>query len=195
MLQNRVYWPGLRDDVRHYLRTSSRNPSSRVMYCLPGTKVPVSAKSTHGTCRRGSPDGSCCHGLVGYVGDHGEGKSVRSGNGGLFLQMDGSVPLPDKTALTVADAFFQQIVCRFGMPIVIHLDQGREFENKIMQELCIMRGSHKTKTTPYHPESDGMVEHFNRTLLMILAMFAGENRDDWDDLLPSVMMAYRSSVH
>ena len=40
-----------------------------------------------------------------------------------------------------------------------------------------------------------MVERFNRTLLMMLAMFAGKNRDDWDDLLPAVMMAYRSSVH
>ena len=40
-----------------------------------------------------------------------------------------------------------------------------------------------------------MVERFNRTSLMMLAMFAGENRDDWDDLLPGVMMAYRSSVH
>ena len=39
------------------------------------------------------------------------------------------------------------------------------------------------------------MECFNRTLLMMLAMFAGENRDDWDDLLPAVMMAYRSSVH
>ena len=46
-----------------------------------------------------------------------------------------------------------------------------------------------------HPESDGMVERFNRTLPMMLAMFAGKNRDDWDDLLPAVMMAYRSSVH
>ena len=81
------------------------------------------------------------------------------------------------------------------MPAVIHSDQGREFENKILQELCLLGGSHKTKTTPYHPESDGMVERFNRTLLMMLAMFAGKNRDDWDDLLPAVMMAYRSSVH
>ena len=96
---------------------------------------------------------------------------------------------------SVADAFFTQVVCHFGMPIVIHSDQGREFENKIMQELCILCGSHKTRTTLYHPESDGMVERFNRTLLMMLAMFAGNNRDDWDDLLPAVMTAYRSSVH
>ena len=104
-------------------------------------------------------------------------------------------PLPDKTALSVADAFFQYIVCRFGMPSVIHSDQGQEFENKVMQELCLLCGAHKTRTTPYHPESDGLVERFNRTLLMMLAMFAGENKDDWDDLLPAVMIAYRSSVH
>ena len=77
----------------------------------------------------------------------------------------------------------------------IHSDQGREFANKVMHELCIVGGSHKTKTTPYHQESDGLVERFNRTLLMMLAMFAGEHKDDWDDLLPQVMMAYRSSVH
>ena len=48
--------------------------------------------------------------------------------------------------------------------------------------------------TPYHPASDGLVERFNRTLFMLLAMFVGEHRDAWDDLLPAVMMAYRSSV-
>ena len=103
--------------------------------------------------------------------------------------------LSDKTAISVADAFFSNIVCRFGMPSVIHSDQGREFENKVMHELCLLGGSHKTKTTPYHPECDGLVERFNRTLLLMLAMFPSENKDDWDDLLPAVMMAYRSSVH
>ena len=112
-----------------------------------------------------------------------------------FSRWTEACPLPDKTAHSVADAFFNQVVCRFGMPIVIDSDQGREFENKIMQELCILCGSHKTRTTPYHPESDGLVERFNRTLLMMLAMFAGKNREDWDDLLPAVMMVYRSSIH
>ena len=101
--------------------------------------------------------------------------------------------LPNKMALAVADAFFQLIVCRFGIPAVIHSDQGLEFENNLMQELCLLCGAHKTRTTPYRPASDGLVEWFNTTLLMMLAMFAGENRDDWDDLLLAVMMAYLSS--
>ena len=90
-----------------------------------------------------------------------------------FLRWTEACPLPNKMALAVADAFFQQIVCRFGMPAVIHSDQGREFENNLMQELCLLCGAHKTRTTPYHPASDGLVERFNRTLLMMLAMFAG----------------------
>ena len=61
--------------------------------------------------------------------------------------MDGACPLPDKTAISVVDAFFSNIVCRFGMPSVIPSDQGREFENKVIHELCLLGGSHKTKTT------------------------------------------------
>ena len=64
-------------------------------------------------------------------------------------------------------------------------------KTKLMHELCILGGEHKTKTIPYHPESDGLVERFNRTLLM----FAGEHKDDWDDLLPRASMNLRASAH
>ena len=59
------------------------------------------------------------------------------------------------------------------MPAVIHSDQGCEFENHLMQELCLLLGAHKTCMTPYHAASDGLVEQFNRTLLMMQSMFAG----------------------
>ena len=81
------------------------------------------------------------------------------------------------------------------MTAVIYLDQGREFENNMMQELCFLGGSHKTRTTPYDLTSDGLVERFNRTLLMMLAMFAVEHLDDWEYLLPAVMMVYHLSIH
>ena len=101
-------------------------------------------------------------------------------------------------AVAAAGVFFHLIICRFGMPPIIHSDQGREFEDHLMQELCLLLGASKTQTTPYHTASDGLVERFNRKLLMMLAMFAGGGGghcDDWDDLLPTVMMVYRLSVY
>ena len=53
----------------------------------------------------------------------------------------------------------------------------------------------KTKTTPYHPHSDGLVERFNRTLLAMLAMFVSREHDNWDDLLPFMMLAYNTTVY
>ena len=69
------------------------------------------------------------------------------------------------------------------MPLVIHSDQGREFENGLMKSLCTLLGCTKTMTSPYRPESGGMIERFNRTCLMMLSMFVNDRRDNWDELL------------
>ena len=81
------------------------------------------------------------------------------------------------------------------MPLVIHSDQGREFENGLMKSLCALMGCTKTRTAPYHLESDGMIERFNRTCLMMFSMFVNDRRNNWNELLPYVMHAYRMRVH
>ena len=53
----------------------------------------------------------------------------------------------------------------------------------------------KTRTTAYHPQSDGLVERMNRTLLMMLSIRAQEGEERWDEFLSELMMAYRASVH
>ena len=77
----------------------------------------------------------------------------------------------------------------------IHTDQGREFESRLFQHLCEALGADKTRTTPYHPQSDGMMERQNRTIQQMLSAYVNEKRDDWGDHLDLIMMAYRSSVH
>ena len=103
--------------------------------------------------------------------------------------------MKNKCADTVADILVENIILRFGMPLVIHSDQGREFENGLMKSLCALLGCTKTRTAPYHPESDSMIERFNRTCLMMLSMFVNDRRDNWHELLPFIMHAYRTSVH
>ena len=55
-------------------------------------------------------------------------------------------------------------------------------------------GMEKTRTTPYHPQSDGLVERMNETLLMMLSIRAQEEKR-WDEFLPELLMAYRATVH
>ena len=87
-----------------------------------------------------------------------------------------------------------EFICRFGVPKVIHTDQGTEFQSALFQQLCELLQCKKTRTTPYHPQSDGLVERQNRTILAMLSAVVNENLDDWDDHLPYIMSAYRSSV-
>ena len=84
---------------------------------------------------------------------------------------------------------------RYGFPLFLHSDQGKEFDNVMIHQLSELLGTVKTKTTPYHPRSDGLVERFNRTLLAMLAMFVSQEHDNWDDLLPFMMLAYNTTVH
>ena len=65
----------------------------------------------------------------------------------------------------------------------------------MVHKLSELLGTVKTKTTPYYPRSDGLVERFNRTLLAMLAMFVSCEHDNWDDLLPFMMLAYNTTVH
>ena len=112
-----------------------------------------------------------------------------------FTKYTEAYPLKDKTARSVADALMDIWLPRYGFPLFLHSDQGKEFDNVMIHKLSELLGTVKTKTTPYHPRSDGLVERFNRTLLAMLAMFVSQEHDNWDDLLPFMMLAYNTTVH
>ena len=86
-------------------------------------------------------------------------------HGGYFTKWAETYPVPDHTALTVADKIVDEFKSRFRVPLEIHTDQGREFESQLLSRLCETLQIMKTRTCPYRPQSDGLVERFNRTLL------------------------------
>ncbi|XP_056157718.1 uncharacterized protein LOC130132152 [Lampris incognitus] len=71
-------------------------------------------------------------------------------------------PIPEQTAEITAQKLLQEFLSRFGVPLEIHTDQGRNFESALFRELCELLQVAKTRTTPYHPASNGQVERFNR---------------------------------
>ncbi|GFW99814.1 retrovirus-related Pol polyprotein from transposon 412 [Trichonephila clavipes] len=104
-------------------------------------------------------------------------------------------PIPDQGAPTVAEAVVQHWISRYGVPLQLHSDQGRNFVSAVLKGVCELLGIDKTKTTPLHPQSDGMVERFNRTILNNLSLMVSKNQQDWDQKVPLFLLAYRSAVH
>ncbi|MCG8033054.1 MAG: DDE-type integrase/transposase/recombinase, partial [Candidatus Thiodiazotropha taylori] len=104
-------------------------------------------------------------------------------------------PMTNMEAGTVAKIMVEEVVTKFGIPNKIHSDQGRQFESALFKEMCTILQIEKTRTTAYHPQSDGMVERFNRTLASMVSMFVDENHSDWDELLPYMTMAYRATAN
>ena len=112
-----------------------------------------------------------------------------------FTKYTEAYALTSKSTQEVAEVLVSQWFCRYGVCRQLHSDQGGEFTSKLIARICRLLNVDKTKTTPYRPSSDGLVERANRTVQTMLRAYVNANRDDWDDALPFVMMAYRSTEH
>ena len=123
-----------------------------------------------------------------------------SGNRYVLVAMDyftkwpEAYAVPDQSAATTAERLVEEMFARFGVPAELHSDQGRNFESQVFGEVCRRLGVHKTRTTPLHPQSDGLVERFNRTLATQLAILTSQHQRDWDRHLPLVLWSYRTAV-
>ena len=115
--------------------------------------------------------------------------------GDHFTKWMEAYPIPDHTPDTVATYLVTEFICRFGIPLQIHIDQGREFESALFREMCEILEIDKTRTSIWRPQSDGMVERFNHTLQTMLKQVVDEDQEYWDAYIPMLCMAYRSSVH
>ncbi|GBN81999.1 Retrovirus-related Pol polyprotein from transposon 412 [Araneus ventricosus] len=112
-----------------------------------------------------------------------------------FTKWPEAIPIPDQEASTVAEELVQSWISCYGVPMILHSDQGTNFNSALFTKLCELLGILKTRMTALHPESDGMVERFNRTILYHLSLFVSRNQTDWDTHLPLFLLAYRSAEH
>ncbi|KAI4879913.1 hypothetical protein NFI96_003643 [Prochilodus magdalenae] len=84
-----------------------------------------------------------------------------------------------------------ELISRVGIPREILTDQGTNFTSKFMKNVSSLLGIKGIHTTPYHPQTDGLTERFNKTLKQTLRKLANSNGTDWDTWLPYVLFAYR----
>jgi transposase InsO family protein len=110
-----------------------------------------------------------------------------------FTRWPEAVPIQDMTAETVARIVYEHWICRFGAPIHITTDQGRQFESDLFTSLLRFLGIKRSRTTAYHPQCNGLIERAHRSLKASLTARMAENTS-WLEELPTVLLGLRAAI-
>ena len=103
-------------------------------------------------------------------------------------------PLKSKNADEVAHAFLNNLILPFTTPNTILTDNGLEFANKVIANICQYYSIKQSFISPYHPSSNGLVERVNRTVLSVLRHVTEQLDANWEDWLPSVASCINGSI-
>lgn len=178
----RFYWPGLYTEVQEYCRTcpkcqvtSRRKTSPYPLQPLPVIEVPFTRIAMD---------------IVGPL------ERTQTGFRYILVVCDYATRYPEAfplrkiSARPIAQALLH-LFSRVGIPQEILTDQGTAFLSKTLKHVYSLLGIKGIRTTPYHPQTDGLVERYNQTLKGMLRKFVAANGKDWDRWLPFLLFAYR----
>lgn len=182
MIGNRYFWRSMNKDVNNWTRSCIDCQKSKVQRhtVSPLSSFPTSDRFQH------------LH--VDIVGPLPYCQGYRY----LLTMIDRTtgwpevVPLKDITALSVSEAVYAQWITRFGCPLRITTDQGRQFESNLFTQLTKQLGITKIHTSAYHASANGKVERLHRVIKS--ALMARGNTHNWLQELPTILMGLRASL-
>lgn len=181
LVTQRYVWPSVNKDCREWARA-----------CITCQRAKVTRHATAPIGHFMTPDSRFEHIHVDLVGP----LPVADGFRYILTCVDRftrwaeAVPLIDITAETVATALASGWIQRFGIPLRITTDQGRQFESNLFRTLSNMAGMSHIRTTAHHPQANGMVERLHRQLKASLKCHGDQK---WTEALPWVMLGIRAA--
>ena len=182
-IRQHFYWPSMANDIKNYVSSChSCNARKDPLTKEIGDLQPLQTSE---------PFDIIGIDLVGPLKTTIEGYNYVLTIQDLFSKWVEAFPIRSKNATDIAEILVREIICRFGSPRQILSDCGKEFNNKILEQISKIIGSVKIFTAPYRPQTDGQVERFNKTLMKQLSHYSNEETDDWNKLLPQALVAYR----
>ena len=187
LLRERFYWPTMYSDAESYCKNcrtcvraqgnNHKEPLCPIVATQPGELYHVDF------CKIEAPEslGTRTNVNVMVVTDH-------------FTRFSQAYLVPSQTAKETAGALWTHFDL-FGIPARLLTDQGSNFTSQLLQEVCRIANISKLRTSPHHPEGNGQVERFNRTLYKMLAKLPKEQKQDWDQHLARLVSAYNRTRH
>ena len=185
-LQQFCHWFRMFEDVKWWIQTCEI--CQRRKRPRPGVKAPMQLY------KQGFPNERISMDICGAFVESERGNKYMLVIGDHFTKYTQVFPMKDQTAETVANKLVFGWFQYFGEPLEIHTDRGSNFESTLIKEICKIYDIYKTKTTPYHPQADGMIERYNKTLADNVSKYA-ENKKDWDEIGMLMTCAYNATVH
>ena len=184
-IRTRYYWPQMYEDIKEYVKACD-SCQKRGKFRKNQLLHPI-------------PVGEPFHQIgIDFVGPL---PTTTKGNKYIIVAMDyltkwpEARPVPVATAEQVSNFLYDEIISRHGCPAKILSDRGTHFKNQMIHHLLQKFQINQLFSTPYHPQTNGLVERFNRTLCESLAKLTHEHKEDWDLYIPPVLLAYRTAKH
>ena len=112
-----------------------------------------------------------------------------------FTKYAEAVPCITASAEETCDHLINSWIARHGCPMTFQSDNGTAFVGELTKELMRRSQVAQAHSTTYHPQTNGLVERQNRTLVLMLRVYCSRYMTDWDRYLPQVMGAYNSTQH
>src|ERR1044071_2986090 len=108
-----------------------------------------------------------------------------------FTRWPEAKPLKRADAASVAKFIYEGIICRFGTPTILQSDQGSHVGNELVQNLTNQFRIKHPLASPYRPQTNGLVERFNKTLCEAIVKLC-ETIPEWDKYIQPILFAYRT---
>ena len=186
-IKTRFYWPGYERDVDSWIKECEQCQKRKPPQ--PNPPAPL------GTLQATVPFEILSWDIMGPLPISSQGNKYILVVTDIFTKWVEAFALKDTTANTLAIVLLNEIICRYGAPCTLHSDQCANLCSSIIQCLCALLGVSTTRISAYHPEGNGQVERFNRTLEAIIAKTITDNQHNWDRQLPKALFAYRTAIH
>jgi len=188
LARSRFYWKGMNKDIKNYIKSCHQ-------CALSQHSAPPKAEMKSTVSEVTRPFERWHFDIIGPL------PASSCGNKYVFVAQDAFSKWPEASAVktcpttqTITEWLQQNVVLRFGTPSEIMTDRGSQLESKEFRDWIQDNGISHLLASPYHHQTNGVVERFNGTLESKIRTLSDDIKD-WDLSIDKCLHAYRTTVH